>query len=597
MGTGLQTFTADDGTTLTRNTRYFVHINFSGSGTRPRWNLATDDREDSGKAIGWSIGNHRYTRQSGETGGWEGDGGVYSGSIQIRVQGDTLAPAAPTNLSATPGETRVVLTWDNPANNTITRYQYRRKTGTGAYGNWTDISGSGASTTAYTVTGLTSSTAYTFEVRAKNVGGNGEAATVTTATLPAAPTNLWPDPGDGAVTLSWTNPGGDTIASHEVSTDGGTTFSDIPNSGQGQTNATGYTVTGLTNGIQYTFKLRAVNASGAGDASSVTATPIAKPAAPANFAATRGSDGGEVALTWDDPGNVPITGYQYRRKRGNRAFGDWTDIDGSGATTVSHTVTGLSNGRQHTVELRAVNASGEGAASSDTATPRWPAPTFLTVTPDHTRVHLEWEGVPGAKDYILTTSIGDVPDRTSFITLSEPASKVDDTVGIDADDLPPDTRLTNGTKYTFTVWSTTAGGTQTSVKSSVEATPVEPPLPDAPTISSATPGDSRVVLKWDDPGNITITKYQVRWKVKDSDDSTYTPRADITSPNPYATPPTPPTTYTATGLTNGTTYTFEVRAGNGSGEGPASTVDATPSAIPETPRRTSRLRRATAKWR
>ena len=1134
MGTGLQTFTADDGTTLTRNTRYFVHINFSGSGTRPRWNLATDDREDSGKAIGWSIGNHRYTRQSGETGGWEGDGGVYSGSIQIRVQGDTLAPAAPTNLSATPGETRVVLTWDNPANNTITRYQYRRKTGTGAYGNWTDISGSGASTTAYTVTGLTSSTAYTFEVRAKNVGGNGEAATVTTATLPAAPTNLWPDPGDGAVTLSWTNPGGDTIASHEVSTDGGTTFSDIPNSahgqtnatgytvtgltngteytfklrarnnsgegaastatatprappdapdglsatagdgqvtlswtnwgdntiwkyqvstdggsnytdingsswtttthtvtglsngtqytlalravnaygngdpanapaiplwpapanlsvtpgedrkatltwddpadstiakyqvstdggvnytdiigssaattthevtgltngtaytlalraandlaggtaaaitatplwpapkdlkavpgnervvltwdtntgithyrvhwqatnsgaapeildvtagsvpktisnltngteytftvqavdasgstavitglpssatatpapvpdaptgltptarsqevaltwtdpndstitkyqvsidggtnytdisgshaattattvtgltngteytlavrakndsgdglpdsatatplwpaptglvatpdsgrvtlqwdtgdseialyavrttltgtqvsdnahqsgsgnkttatvtgltngteytftvraasgtsanfqitgvastdtpaaalpakptgltptarsqevaltwtdpnnititkyqvstdagtgtnytdipnsGQGQTNATGYTVTGLTNGIQYTFKLRAVNASGAGDASSVTATPIAKPAAPANFAATRGSDGGEVALTWDDPGNVPITGYQYRRKRGNRAFGDWTDIDGSGATTVSHTVTGLSNGRQHTVELRAVNASGEGAASSDTATPRWPAPTFLTVTPDHTRVHLEWEGVPGAKDYILTTSIGDVPDRTSFITLSEPASKVDDTVGIDADDLPPDTRLTNGTKYTFTVWSTTAGGTQTSVKSSVEATPVEPPLPDAPTISSATPGDSRVVLKWDDPGNITITKYQVRWKVKDSDDSTYTPRADITSPNPYATPPTPPTTYTATGLTNGTTYTFEVRAGNGSGEGPASTVDATPSAIPDAP--------------
>ena len=1135
IGTGLQTFTAPANTILTRNTRYFVHINFNGSGTRPRWNLLTDDREDSGKAIGWSIGDHRYTRQSGETGGWEGDGGVYSGSIQIRVQGNTLAPAAP-NLSATPGETRVVLTWDNPANNTITRYQYRRKTGTGAYGNWTDISGSGASTTAYTVTGLTSSTAYTFEVRAKNVGGNGEAATVTTATLPAAPTNLWPDPGDGAVTLSWTNPGGDTITSHEVSTDGGTTFSDIPNSAHGQTNATGYTVTGLTNGTEYTFKLRArnnsgegaastatatprappdapdglsatpgdgrvtlswtnpgdntiwkyqvstdggnftdisgsswttttytvtglsngtaytlalravnaigegpastatatplwaapanlsatpgnagvtltwtdpgdstiakyqvstdggtnytdidgssattaaatvtgltngteytlalraandsadglaasvtarplwpaptnlaadpgdgqailqwdtgdalitdyrvhwqatssgatpeivdvpagsgntttttispltngteytftvravdksgstavitglpsskiatpapvpdgpanlsptarsqevaltwdgsadstitkyqvsidsgtnfadiegssaattattvtgltngtaytlavravndsgegaaprvtatplwpaptglaatpdsgrvvlqwdtgdsgiaeyrvlteggvndintlvaagsgtkttatvdgltngteytftvqaveiinvslgtytitgrassdtatpdvgpvpaaptgltatarsqevaltwtdpnnititrydystysaqgypsqilgsnaattaytviilsdgggitlingtaypfalraVNASGDGPWATVTATPIAVPTAPANFAATRGSGGGEVALTWDDPGNVPITGYQYRQKRGNRAFGDWTDIDGSGATTVSHTVTGLSNGREYTFELLAVNASGEGAASSDKATPLWPAPN-LVATPDHTRVHLEWEGVPGAKDYTLKT-IGPGYASTSLIGLSEPASKVDDTISID-------NPLTNGDEYTFTVWSTTAGGTQTSVKASVEATPVAPPLPAAPTISSATPGDSRVVLKWDDPGNITITKYQVRWKVKDSDDSTYTPRADITSPNPYATPPTPPTTYTATGLTNGTTYTFEVRAGNGSGEGPASTVDAKPIAIPDAP--------------
>ena len=1161
MGTGLQTFTASGGLNLTRNTRYFVHINFNGSGTRPRWNLLTDDREDSGKAIGWSIGDHRYTRQSGGTGGWEGDGGVYSGSIQIRVQGDTLAPAAPTKLSATPGETRVVLTWDNPGNNTITKYQYRRRTGTGAYGNWTDISGSGASTTAYTVTGLTSSTAYTFEVRAKNVGGNGEAATVTTATLPATPTNLWPDPGDGAVTLSWTNPGGDTITSHEVSTDydtdngsgtftaidsndiienntdntlehtvthlsgdsatrlsngtqyplavravnvsgsgpaatvtatplarpaapanlsatpgdgrvtlswtnpgnntirkyqystdgggtynhmngsswtttthtvtglsngtqyalalravnasgggaaatvnatpvwaapanlsatpgseqvtltwtgpgdstitkyqvstdGGATFTDISGSGadtttttvthlsgapatrlsngttytlelraandsadglaasvtarplwpaptnlaadpgDGQailqwdtgdalitdyrvhwqatssgatpeivdvpagsgntttttispltngteytftvravdksgstavitglpsskiatpapvpdgpanlsptarsqevgltwdgsadstitkyqvsidsgtnfadiegssaattattvtdlTNGTAYTlavravndsgegaaprvtatplwpaptglaatpdsgrvvlqwdtgdsgiaeyrvlteggvndintlvaagsgtkttatVDGLTNGTEYTFTvqaveiinvslgtytitgrassdtatpdvgpvpaaptgltatarsqevaltwtdpnnititrydystysaqgypsqilgsnaattaytviilsdgggitlingtaypfaLRAVNASGDGPWATVTATPIAVPTAPANFAATRGSGGGEVALTWDDPGNVPITGYQYRQKRGNRAFGDWTDIDGSGATTVSHTVTGLSNGREYTFELLAVNASGEGAASSDKATPLWPAPN-LVATPDHTRVHLEWEGVPGAKDYTLKT-IGPGYASTSLIGLSEPASKVDDTISID-------NPLTNGDEYTFTVWSTTAGGTQTSVKASVEATPVAPPLPAAPTISSATPGDSRVVLKWDDPGNITITKYQVRWKVKDSDDSTYTPRADITSPNPYATPPTPPTTYTATGLTNGTTYTFEVRAGNGSGEGPASTVDAKPIAIPDAP--------------
>ena len=146
MGTGLQTFTASGGLDLEPNTRYFVHINFNGSGTRPRWNLETDPNEDSGKARGWSIGDHRYTRQSGGTGSWDGDGGVYSASIQIRVKGNTLAPAPPTKLSATPGETRVVLTWDDPANNTIDKYQYRRKTGTGAYGNWTDISGSGAST-------------------------------------------------------------------------------------------------------------------------------------------------------------------------------------------------------------------------------------------------------------------------------------------------------------------------------------------------------------------------------------------------------------------------------------------------------------------
>ena len=175
IGTGLQTFTAPGGTRLNRNTQYFVHMRFDGSGTRPRWNLTANDNEDSGKAIEWSIGDHRYTRRSDGTGGWEGDGGVYSTSIQIRVQGNTLAPAAP-NLSAAPGETQVALTWDDPANNTITKYQYRWKTGDGAYGNWTDIDGSDASTDSYTVTGLTSGTAYTFAVRAKNVGGNGAAA-------------------------------------------------------------------------------------------------------------------------------------------------------------------------------------------------------------------------------------------------------------------------------------------------------------------------------------------------------------------------------------------------------------------------------------
>ncbi len=154
MGTGVQTFTAPGGAHLNRNTRYFVHTTFGGSGTRPRWNLTANDNEDSGKAIGWSIGNHRYTRPSGETGSWQGGGGVYSTSIQIGVKGNTLAPAAP-NLSATPGETEVTLTWGDPGNNTITKYQYRRRTGAGAYGNWSDISGSGASTDSYTVTGLT----------------------------------------------------------------------------------------------------------------------------------------------------------------------------------------------------------------------------------------------------------------------------------------------------------------------------------------------------------------------------------------------------------------------------------------------------------
>ncbi len=457
---------------------------------------------------------------------------------------------APTGLVAVPNNKQVTLQWDR-GDSGITKYHVH------AQRNSDDVVveqvlaevGSGTKTTVTvgqidpndsTDPPLTNNVVHTFTVRAAlgtdpaNATFTSVASTVTATPVeakPGKPTGLTATAGDGEVTLSWDDPDDLTLTGYDYSTDGGVTFTAIT----GLTEApTSYTVTGLSNDTEYTLALRAENASGKGPWSdNVTATPIAVPAAPANFAATRGSDGGEVALTWDDPGNVPITGYQYRQKRGNRAFGDWTDIDGSGATTVSHTVTGLSNGRQHTVELRAVNASGEGTASSDKATPLWPAPN-LVATPDHGRVHLEWTGVPGAKDYTLTTK-GPGVNWSSFLTFGASPSKVDDSIGLD-----PNNPLANGTEYTFTVWSTTAGGTQTSVKASVKATPVAPPLPAAPTISSATPGDSRVVLKWDDPGNITITKYQVRWKVKDSNDSTYTPWADITSPNPFATPPTPP---------------------------------------------------------
>ena len=556
MGTGLQTFTASGGLNLTRNTRYFVHINFNGSGTRPRWNLLTDDREDSGKAIGWSIGNHRYTRQSGGTGSWDGDGGVYSASIQIRVQGNTLAPAAPTKLSATPGETRVVLTWDNPANNTITRYQYRRKTGTGAYGNWTDISGSGASTTAYTVTGLTSSTAYTFEVRAKNVGGNGEAATVTTATLPAAPTNLWPDPGDGAVTLSWTNPGGDTITSHEVSTGGGTTFSDIPNSAHGQTNATGYTVTGLTNGTEYTFKLRARNNSGEGAASTATATPLARPAAPANLLATAGD--GQVTLSWTNPGDNTIWKYQVSTDGGS----NYTDINGSSWTTTTHTVTGLSNGTQYTLALRAVNAYGNGDPADAPAIPLWPAPANLSVTQGEDRkATLTWDDPADSTiaKYQVRTDGG--VNYTNIIG-SSAATTTHEVTG-----------LTNGTAYTLALRAANdlAGGTAATVTAK--------PLWPAPGNLAADPGNGQAILQWD-TGNALITEYRVHRQVTSSGATpviSYVPAGSGLT-----------TTTTISPLTNGTEYTFTVQAVDRSGStvvitGLPSSKTATPAPVPDGP--------------
>ena len=66
-----------------------------------------------------------------------------------------------------------------------------------------------------------------------------------------------------------------------------------------------------------------------------------------------------VKLTWNDPGNSSITKYQIEQD----GTGVWTDIPGSGATTTSHTVTGLSNGKTYSFAIRAVNAGGSSPPS------------------------------------------------------------------------------------------------------------------------------------------------------------------------------------------------------------------------------------------
>ena len=284
-----------------------------------------------------------------------------------------MAPAAP-NLSAAPGETQVALTWDDPANNTITKYQYRWKTGDGAYGNWTDIDGSDASTDSYTVTGLTSGTAYTFAVRAKNVGGNGAAATVTTATLPAAPNLSAASDETDEVTLTWGDPGNNTITRYQVrskvSDCDDCTYTAWANIAVTDPDAppTGYTVTGLTSSTAYTFAVRAKNVGGNGAAATETAATL--PAAPTNLLPVPGD--GAVTLSWSNPGGDTIARYQVRSKVTDSTYTAWTDIDGSGADTTEHTVTGLTNGTEYTFKLRARNASGPGQESTATATPRAP---------------------------------------------------------------------------------------------------------------------------------------------------------------------------------------------------------------------------------
>ena len=202
------------------------------------------------------------------------------------------APPAPTGLSAEAGNGEVELSWTSGGNggSAITRHQYQQKAGSGSFGSWTDIPSSAAgetNATSYTVTGLTNGTEYTFKVRAVNAEGDGaesDEASATPATTPTG-TTLKAVAGNAQVTLVWTlgSDGGSAITKWQYNyrtTGSFGSWTDVPTSAEGEANADGYTVTGLTNGTRHSFLVRPVNDVGTGSQSDiVNATPTTTPRA------------------------------------------------------------------------------------------------------------------------------------------------------------------------------------------------------------------------------------------------------------------------------------------------------------------------------
>jgi hypothetical protein len=179
------------------------------------------------------------------------------------------------------------------------------------------------------------------------------------AATPSAPQNFTATPADGQVTLSWTAPdsdGGAEITRYEVFKDGDDDWTDVGLD-------TSYTFTGLTNGTEYTFKVRAVNSVGYGAETSVTAIPLTVATEPQNFTATPAD--GQVTLSWTAPesdGGNAITCYEVYKDGDD----DWTDV----GLDTSYTFTGLTNGTEYTFKVRAVNSAGNGAEASVLAIPR-----------------------------------------------------------------------------------------------------------------------------------------------------------------------------------------------------------------------------------
>ena len=181
---------------------------------------------------------------------------------------------------------------------------------------------------------------------------------------PAKPTGLSATASHDSVTLTWNDPGDDSITGYVILrrvrvNDTGGEFSElVPDTGSA---ATTYTDDTVVAGITYTYRIKAINEHGVSERSrwfhiDIPAAPV--PDKPMGLSATASHDA--ITLTWDDPGDDSITGYVIlRRLRYDDPSGHFDELMAdTGTATTTYTDDSVKANTTYTYRIKAINEYG-----------------------------------------------------------------------------------------------------------------------------------------------------------------------------------------------------------------------------------------------
>lgn len=446
---------------------------------------------------------------------------------------NAIVPGAPTIGSATAGDTEATVTFTAPASTGGTTILAGGYTVTANPGGAT---GTGSSS-PITVTGLTNGVAYTFTVTATNSAGTGAASAASNSIIPASPQ-----------TITFANPG-----TRNFGTSPTLTASSSAGGGYVVTFTSSTTsVCTVTSGGVLTFLTAGtctINADQAGDSSFLAAPQVSQsfsvspvvPGAPTIGTAIAGDTQASVAFVAPvNIGGSAITGYTVTV---NPA--DVVPVHGGSSPIV---VTGLTNGQAYTFTVTADNVAGTGPASG----------ASNSITPAATQTITF--AAPSAQNFGTTPTLIATTDATGLTP-----TFTSSTTGVCT--ITSGGALTFVTAGTCTINADQAGdGTYLPAPQVTRSFTVNAVVPGAPTIGTATAGNSQATVAFTAPasnGGSPITGYTV----------TASPGGAT------ATGAGSPVTFT--GLTNGTSYTFTVRATNGVGAGsPSAASNAVTPSVP-----------------
>ncbi|MED4605536.1 fibronectin type III domain-containing protein, partial [Paenibacillus validus] len=249
------------------------------------------------------------------------------------------------------------------------------------------------------------------------------------------------------------------------------------------------------------------------------APDTAPPAVPYGLNSVAGD--GSVTLTWSPVGDSDLKGYY--------VYKDSVKLNATPITSTSYTVTGLANGVAYNFQVSSVDIKNNESALSPVKTetpvsPPPPVPSGLEVTAGDKQAYLNWTA--NTDD---TTKYHIYKNGVYLQTVTHPNTYY------------TATGLTNGTTYSFSITAMDAYGKESEKSAPVMVTPVEIP-PTVPSGLTVTAGDGQAALTW----------------LANTDDTTI---YHIYLNGIYLNSVSHPTTsYTVTGLTNGTTYSFSISA-------------------------------------
>jgi fibronectin type 3 domain-containing protein len=483
-------------------------------------------------------------------------------------------PSAPKFLTAISGDSHVNLTWQKPDNNNgaaITNYTIYRYTSPGEnlriyqlenvtfYSDNNDI-----------VNGLT----YYYNITANNSVGestySNEVSAFPASDVPTEPMNLSVQHGNGYIILTWDVPTylgaeGDYILYYGIyrsTTSNTQTFLNITIG-----NVTTYTDYGLTNGVEYYYRVLARNTKEKNSSLSNenSTIPYTVPNAPTSIITRYGN--GEINISWvapvDNGGNA-ITGYNVYRSVNDES--NFIKIASLGLVT-SYLDTTTTNGIKYYYRVSANNSAGEGYPSEYGYNISRTIPTVpinLIAIYGNANITLWWNAsLSDGGTSILSYNIyrGTAPGSEIFIA-NTGNNYSNYTV----------TGLMNGQIYYFKVSAVNSEG-EGPLSESVSETPKT--TPDAPINFALDNGDGQILLTWDPPlsnGGAAITNYHIYRGNQTNQLSLIITVGNVSS-------------YLDTGLVNDQTYYYLIAAVNIVGNGTNTTeLSAMPlSSVPTEP--------------